>query len=159
VKPIKLISLVVLFMITFGACNQNQDSNDLSKLEEDFRKSISGVTLVGHFTLGENSNLREEKYTIKKVSKISGSIWLFQVRIQYGSNDVTVPLPLNVKWAGDTPIITLTDLSIPGLGTYTARVLIYRDQYAGTWSAEEIKGQLFGRIVREQTSSNANSEN
>ena len=115
--------------------------------------------MVGHFTLGENSNLREEKYTIKKVSKISGSIWLFQVRIQYGSNDVTVPLPLNVKWAGDTPIITLTDLSIPGLGTYTARVLIYRDQYAGTWSAEEIKGQLFGRIVREQTSSNSNSEN
>ena len=146
-------------MITFGACNQNQDSNDLSKLEEDFRKSISGVTLVGHFTLGENSNLREEKYTIKKVSKISGSIWLFQVRIQYGSNDVTVPLPLKVKWAGDTPIITLTDLSIPGLGTYTARVLIYRDQYAGTWSAEEIIGQLFGRIVREQTSSNSNSEN
>ena len=158
-KPINLIPLVVLFMTTFGACNQNQDTDDLLKLEEDFRKSISGVTLVGHFTLGENSNLREEKYTIKKVSKISGSIWLFQVRIQYGSNDVTVPLPLNVKWAGDTPIITLTDLSIPGLGTYTARVIIYRDQYAGTWSAAEVKGQLFGRIVREQTLSNTNSEN
>ena len=150
--------LVVLFITTFGACNQNQNIDDFSRLEEDFRKSMSGVTLLGHFTLGEDSNLREEKYKIKKVSKISGGLWLFQVRIQYGSHDVTVPLPLNVKWAGDTPVITLTDLSIPGLGTYTARVIIYRDQYAGTWSAGKVKGQLFGRIVREQTSSNI-SEN
>ena len=66
---------------------------------------------------------------------------------------------LNAAPNSKNPIITLTDLSIPGLGTYTARVIIYRDQYAGTWSAAEVKGQLFGRIVREQTSSNANSEN
>ena len=157
-KPFTLITLLVVFMTTFGACNQNQNIDVSVSLEEDFRKSMSEVTLLGHFTLGEDSNLREEKYTIKKISKIAGGLWLFQVRIQYGSHDVTVPLPLNVKWAGDTPIITLTDLSIPGLGTYTARVIIYRDQYAGTWSAGKVKGQLFGRIVREQISGNT-SEN
>ena len=157
-KPFTLITLLVVFMTTFGACNQNQNIDVSVSLEEDFRKSMSEVTLLGHFTLGEDTNLREEKYTIKKISKIAGGLWLFQVRIQYGSHDVTVPLPLNVKWAGDTPIITLTDLSIPGLGTYTARVIIYRDQYAGTWSAGKVKGQLFGRIVREQISGNT-SEN
>jgi hypothetical protein len=39
-------------------------------------------------------------------------------------------------------------LSIPGLGTYTARVLIYRGQYAGTWSGGDHGGELWGRIEK-----------
>jgi hypothetical protein len=50
-------------------------------------------------------------------------------------------------WAGDTPVITLTDLSIPGVGSYTAHVVLYRDQYAGTRSGKNVGGQLFGKIV------------
>jgi hypothetical protein len=149
VKPKTLVfSIAVLLAVTAG-CNRNDDPGDLAALEEGFRQSLSGATLVGHFTVGDRKNLREEKYTITKVSKIPGGLWLFQVRIQYGARDVTLPLPLNVQWAGDTPVITLTDLSIPGLGTYTARVLIYRDQYAGTWSGTDVGGQMFGRVVRE----------
>ena len=112
----------ILLMVAVG-CQQDVDSAEAVVLEQNFQKSLSGAALVGHFTMGEEKELREEKYTIEKVSKISGGLWLFQSRIQYGSRDVTVPLPLNVKWAGDTPVITLTDFSIPGLGTYTARVL------------------------------------
>jgi hypothetical protein len=33
-----------------------------------------------------------------------------------------VPIPLIVRWAGDTPVITLTDLTIPGVGTFTTRL-------------------------------------
>jgi hypothetical protein len=36
-------------------------------------------------------------------------------------------------------------------------VLLYRDQYAGTWSAEKGGGQLFGRIVREAAPAEAPS--
>jgi hypothetical protein len=39
-------------------------------------------------------------------------------------------------------------LTIPALGTYTARVLLYEDQYAGTWSSKDHGGQVFGKIVR-----------
>ncbi len=144
-----LALFIAVLLVSAAGCHRDAGSGEAADIEQDFQKSLSGATLVGHFTVGEQKDLREEKYTIKKVSKISGGLWLFQVRIQYGSRDVTVPLPLNVKWAGDTPVITLTDLSIPGLGTYTARVLIYRDQYAGTWSATDVGGQLFGRVVRE----------
>jgi hypothetical protein len=34
------------------------------------------------------------------------------------------------------------------MGTYTARVMIYRDRYAGTWSGGNHEGQLWGRIER-----------
>jgi hypothetical protein len=123
---------------------------DQATLDKQFEETLSGATLDGAFTLGgdEDRAPRREKYTISKVSKLQNDYWLFQARIQYGDHDVTIPLPLQVKWAGDTPIITLTDMLIPGLGTYTARVVIYRGQYAGTWSGADHGGHLFGKIVK-----------
>ena len=123
----------------------------LSPNEQRFQEILSGVTLTGHFTItgAEDSNtLREEKYIITKVTKLSDDYWLFFTRVQYGGRDVTVPLKLEVKWADDTPIITLTDLELPKLGTYTARVIIYRGQYAGTWSSNRHGGHLFGIITK-----------
>lgn len=149
VIPKTLALSIALVIATAAGCTRNAGPDNAAALEEHFRQSLSGATLAGYFTVGDKKDLREEKYTITKVSKIPGGLWLFQVRIQYGQRDVTLPLPLNVQWAGDTPVITLTDLSIPNLGTYTARVLIYRDQYAGTWSGGDVGGQMFGRVVRD----------
>ena len=123
----------------------------LTPNEQRFQEMLSGATLTGHFTLtGEedSSTLREEKYTITRVTKLGNDYWLFFARIQYGGRDVTVPLKLEVKWAADTPIITLTDLELPELGTFTARVIIYRGQYAGTWSSGKHGGHLFGIVTK-----------
>ncbi len=121
-----------------------------AELEADFERTMSGAKLVGHFTMSDapQGELSEESYTIAKVSKVEGETWRFETLVEYGGRSVTVPMNLKVKWAGDTPVITLTDLSIPMLGTYTARVLIYRGQYAGTWSGGDHGGHLFGRIER-----------
>jgi hypothetical protein len=122
---------------------------DQAKLDKKFAETLSGATLVGHFTMGDNPHEpREERYVINKVSKLKGDYWLFTARIQYGNKDLTVPMMLPVKWAGDTAVITVTDVGIPGMGTYTARVLIYNDQYAGTWSGGKRGGHLWGRIER-----------
>ena len=60
-----------------------------------------------------------------------------------------LPLPLPVEWAGDTPVITVNDVAIPGFGTFSARVMFYDDHYAGYWShtgEEDHGGHLFGLI-------------
>jgi hypothetical protein len=143
----RTVSLLLgLLFLVATACRRADP--DRAALEKQFEETLSGATLAGHFTRDDKPGLTEEKYTISKVSKLSGDTWLFHARIQYGSRDVTLPIPLTVKWAGDTPVITLTDLSIPGLGTYTARVMIYRGQYAGTWRAKDHGGHLYGRITR-----------
>jgi hypothetical protein len=114
-----------------------------------FAESMSGVTLVGHSTMLSREGLsQEERYAIDGVSHVSGDTWLFRTRLKYGEREIPVPIPLSILWAGDTPVITLTDLAIPGVGTFTARVVLYRDQYAGTWSGKNAGGQLFGRIER-----------
>ena len=109
---------------------------------------MTGAVLAGKFSVTGRESLSDERYTISGVSKVGGGVWLLHCRIQYGSRDVTVPVPVKVLWAGDTPVISLTDVPIPGVGTFTARVLVYRDEYAGTWSGEGHGGQMFGRIER-----------
>ena len=130
---------------------------DQAALEKQFEETMSGATLIGTFTVRglTDKKLNEEKYTIESVKKISGDKWQFKSRIQYGTHDLTVPLALDVKWAGDTPVITLTDMPVPGFGTFTSRVLIFRNEYAGTWDGGGHGGQLFGRIVKKGESTEA----
>ena len=122
----------------------------MNELEKKFEKTMSGATLVGRFTItGQGADDKppaEERYVISKVTKIGEDRWMFVARI--GDAKVPVPLPLPVKWAGDTPVISVTKVSVPGMGTYTARVLVYDDHYAGTWDAGDHGGHLWGRIER-----------
>jgi hypothetical protein len=147
VKSARLATILFLF----AGCARKPGSDTQTGLEQKFQQMMSGVTLIGHSAnLNGEGMPGEEKYVIEKVSKLAGETWLFHVRMQYGSHDVPVPLPVTIKWAGDTPVITITNLTIPGLGTYTARVLLYEDQYAGTWSGKDHGGQVFGKIVRQR---------
>jgi len=57
---------------------------------------------------------------------------------------------VQVKWAGDTPVITLDNVGIPGGNSYSARVLIYNKTYAGTWSGGDHAGLLNGVITNEK---------
>ena len=120
-------------------------------LFKTFEQTMNGAVLAGQFTIlgKDRESMPPEEYTIKRVSKLAdGDYWLFQARLKYGDKDVTIPLPLEVKWAGDTPVITLTDLTIPALGTFSARVVIDNGKYAGTWTHGDVGGHMFGVIRR-----------
>ena len=119
-------------------------------LEAAFTARLSNAVMAGSYTLG-NGAPKKDRYTIVSVRKLKDDNWLFQARVQFGEKDVTIPMIIPVKWAGDTPVISVTDLGFPGLGSYTARVMIYGDQYAGTWQDNNNKehgGHLWGRIER-----------
>jgi hypothetical protein len=120
-------------------------------LEKQFSETMSGATLVGRFTVdGQDLDkpLKVDRYTLGKVSKLPNGLFSFETRIQYGDHDVKLPLALQVKWAGDTAVITLTDVTVPGLGTFTSRVLVFRDRYAGTWQHGDHGGTMFGKIEK-----------
>ena len=142
------VSVVLLVLPAMG-----QEDKDREQLENLFQKKLSGVTLVGQYT--QQSKEKDElpaaeRYTIHKVSKIPGTdkLWRFDVRMQFGTVDLSLPLPITVEWAGDTPVITLTQYQIPGLGSFSARVLFYEDRYAGTWQHGDVGGHLFGKIIK-----------
>lgn len=121
------------------------------QLEQELSKTLSGCQLVGEFTVDgqpREGAPKTEKYVITSATKLQGDLWLLVSRIQYGKKDLTIPLTLPIVWAGDTPIISLTDLTIPGLGTFTCRVLIYEGRYVGTWQHGAVGGAMFGRVEK-----------
>jgi hypothetical protein len=116
---------------------------------ERFRTLMTGATLVGSFTTDADPSARnQERYVVSAAVQLPGDLWLLTTRITYGQVDLTVPVPVAVRWAGDTPVITLDSVAIPGLGTFSSRVVLDRDRYAGTWQHDDTGGHLFGRIER-----------
>ena len=123
---------------------------DMSPAEREFQESMSAVVLEGQATIDGRDGVREDRYEIEKIEKQADGKWLFYVKVNMQGQEMTVPFPLDVVWAGDTPVITLTDQALPGRGTYTARVLVYRGEYAGTWSGDDGGGKVFGRVVKQE---------
>ena len=156
------IGICCIVSICFAHQSQAVEKNDdkkepekveLSEKEKKFQELLRNAKLIGKFTItgGEEGKLSEEEYTITRVTKTTQKdLWVFMARIKYGKNDYTVPLTLNVKWADDTPMITLTDLTILGQGPFSSRVIFHQNKYAGTWSHGKVGGHLFGRIEKIQ---------
>ena len=121
-----------------------------SELCENFEKAMKGVRFSGFFTVdGSKNPPAEEVYEIQSVQKFGDQdLWIFTARIKYGQKDVTLPMPLPVKWVGTIPVITMDEMNIPGLGTFSAHVVIDGNKYAGTWSHGNVGGHLYGKITK-----------
>jgi hypothetical protein len=121
-------------------------------------KALSHSVMVGNFTVtgeGGDEGLSKERYELGDVKHLGKDQWLIPARIKYGDHDVTLPLTLPIRWAGDTPMICLDEMPIPGFGAFTARVMIYRDHYAGFWAGKDHGGHLFGVIERGEKNDDA----
>jgi hypothetical protein len=135
------------------------DSASLPDLERQFTERMRGSTMVGRFTVTgrEDRQASPDRYDISSVEKVGDGQWRFNARIRYGSVDTTLPIVVTMRWAGDTPMITLTDFTIPSMGTFTVRVLFYGDRYAGTWQHGNVGGHMFGRIEKQTAAGSSGS--
>ena len=145
-KPI-IYSLVV-FGLFFGGIFSSHAADEKARFAK-FEKDMSGVKLLGQFTIDRGGKQAKEEYTILKVKKLPAKdLWLFTARVKYGKTDLTLPMPIPVKWAGDTPVISMDKLKIPLLGTFSAQVVLDGNRYAGTWQHGKVGGHLFGSIEK-----------
>jgi hypothetical protein len=138
--------LGVLLILT--SCGASRVATPQQQLDAQLTAMLSGAALVGHSTTWKKPGLSaEERYSIDGMTKLAGHTWLLRTRMKLGEREWPLPVPVTIEWAGDTPMIQLTGVALPG-GPYSARVVLYQDQYAGTWLGPGRGGQLFGRIVR-----------
>lgn len=124
----------------------------LTAEEQKFQESIAGVSLSGRWfpiqdgSLGES---KEDTYSIVGVEKQPDGRWTVRAKLKYGEKEFEVPIPVKVEWAGDTPVLIVNNLAMPGGGVkYNARVLIHDGAYAGTWSGGGKAGLLSGLVVK-----------
>lgn len=150
------LPILALLLLDPGSSGASEDKTSpaapvLNELEQTFMATLTNATLEGYWRLADAGGIgdeKTEKYVVTSVRKIHGDRWLIWARIQYGSKDVNIPVPVAVKWAGDTPVISVTNAGLPGLGTYTARVMVYRNLYTGTWFGSDHGGMLSGTITK-----------
>ena len=118
--------------------------------EKAFAELLTGADLVGSFTVeGQEPGPKQDRYSISKAVKVKGNTWMISSRIKYGEVDLTIPVPVQVDWAKNTPVLAVTDLKIPGLGSeFGSRILFHGNLYAGTWQHGKVGGHMWGRIER-----------
>ena len=142
--------VTVIALIAGSLLSVSGENSPQVTLFENFEKAMKGVRFSGFFTVdGSRNPPSEEIYEIQSVQKFGDQdLWIFTARIKYGQKDVTLPMPLPVKWVGDIPVITMDEMNIPGLGTFSAHVVIDGNKYAGTWSHGKVGGHLYGKITK-----------
>jgi hypothetical protein len=148
--------LMAIVAMAFGAgwltaktgMGEAMDPSALPAVEREFIERMNGAALVGRFTvLGREDRAAADRYDIYSVDKVGEDLWRFNAKI--GETGLTVPVVVRMRFVDDTPMIVMSDSTIPGMGTFTARVLFHGDEYAGTWShVGSAGGHMFGRIER-----------
>lgn len=154
-----VIAVGLLFAVGSADAQEKKDSpkeaevvkqvREKKALEAKLAKYLSGTKWTGSFSMGKEK-MSSEYYEILKAEKSEyGDLWNLMVRIKYGGKDRTLALPpIEIKFAGKTPVITVDQVFVPGFGRFDARVVIRRGKYAGTWQHEKVGGHLIGTIER-----------
>ncbi len=121
---------------------------EMNAAEKQFQQDMTNVTLTGYFTTGDAPETHPDKYVIEKIEKVKDDTWKIVARIVYGNKDYSATVMMPVKWAGDAPVLSMSQYLIPGQGVFSARILIYNGMYAGTWGSQAHGGKMFGKIVK-----------
>jgi len=120
------------------------------EMEAKFIATMTNATLKGRwcgFKDGQLGPQKEDAYHVVSVAKKEGDKWLITARLSYGGKSIDLPIPAQVKWAGDTPVLVLDNISMGFGPTYSARVMIYEKTYSGWWAAPDHGGLLNGLIT------------
>lgn len=132
------------------------EPGSLTEVERQFADRMRGVSLVGTFTIAgrEKVTPQPDRYDIASVEKVGDDQWRFNAKMECcGVNGMTLPIVVPMRFIGDTPVIMMTEHSLPGLGTFTVRVFFYGDRYSGTWQHGPVGGHMSGRIEATESSS------
>ena len=152
-----LAAISTLVLADEGAPAKQQDPvGDRAAKIAELEKMLSDATLVGHFTEDSNGadgddeapELTADRYELATVRHVGNGMWRFEARIRYGQHDFKLPLTVPIRWAGDTPVIVVDQLPVIGMGKFDARVMLFRNRYAGYWTGAGHGGHLFGVIER-----------
>jgi hypothetical protein len=130
-----------------GAVVNPASQNDA---ERQFMERMRDVSLVGSFTVAgrEDRTPHADRYDISSVEKVGTDLWRFNAKMNCCGVNGAIPVVVPMRWNGDTPMIMMTDTSLPGLGAFTVRLFFYNDRYAGTWQHGKIGGLMSGRIEK-----------
>lgn len=159
-RVVKWGLLLVLLVGTFGAgwligrtgIGSVRDPASLPDLERQFVERMTNVSMIGTFTVDgrQRRNPEPDRYDIASVQKVGDNLWQFNAKMECCGSEGkgVIPIVVPMRFFGDTPMIEMTETTLPGIGTFTVRVFFYGDRYSGTWQHGAVGGHMSGKIEK-----------
>lgn len=153
-----LLTAMLAFCLASSLRAAEPTAASAEELEAQFKATMTAATMSGRWCPLKDGVLgaeKDDKYSIVGVEKVSGSSWIMHARM----GGAVLPIPVQVKWAGDTAVIIVDKLQLPGPSgygggaAYSARLLVHDHTYAGTWNGGDHGGLMSGVIKNEAPSS------
>jgi hypothetical protein len=153
VVALGLAAFAVGWLVGRSGLGSTVSAASLTDRERLFAERMRESVLVGVFTTegDPERTVSPERYEIASVEKVNDELWRFNATMNCCGITGAMPIAVPLRWAGDTPMIAMTDTTLPGLGTFTVRLFFYEDRYAGTWQHGPRRGQMHGRIEKRAT--------
>ena len=128
-------------------------AEDPAALEAAFSAMLKNATLEGTWVPisgGQAGEQKVDRYRVVRAEKVDGDQWHIVSKIKHQGQEIEYPIPVTMKWAGDTAVLILDEVATGGGKSYSARVLFHNDRYAGSWWGKDQPGGLVsGAISRE----------
>jgi hypothetical protein len=153
---VRLIFCFALLVVGMGTTVRSASAQGDGEVEAKFIAMLKDATLKGTWAPVQQGKLGTEKgndsYRIARVQKSEDGKWSIVYVIAVGDKQVEFPIPVSVKFAGDTAVLILDNVRAgPGKASWSARVMFHADVYTGRWweaDNREHGGTIAGTITR-----------
>ncbi len=150
-QPRLILALASLFLFALSPV-----AAATPEAERAFAAMLEDATLNGTWApidqrlLGDN---QEDGYKIVRATKKEGDQWVLVSKMAFRGQEMEVPIPVTVVFAGDTAVMILNDLPLGDGASWSARILFHDDVYAGSWWGSDKaskSGIVSGTVTREK---------
>ena len=147
-KPLLLfISFLCFFATSSEAVAQDKS---MTELESGFAAMLKNANLKGSWVpvnQGATGKGQGDSYQVVRATKIKGDRWHIVSRAKHKGQAIEFPIPVIIKWAGDTAVMILDEIPTAGGKKYSARVMFHNDRYAGSWWGKNQPGGLLSGAI------------
>lgn len=148
--PLLIATLLLLAPLARAAAEEPERKT----MEERFSAMLENAALNGTWApidkrlLGDD---HDDKYRIVRARRKDGDRWVILSRMKVQGQEVDFPIPVTMKFAGDTSVMILEDVPLGQGKTWSARILFHEDVYAGSWwdGGGTKRGIVSGTITRD----------
>lgn len=108
------------------------------EVETNFVAMLKNATLKGTWAPVQQAQLgasrKDDGYRIARVEKKEGDKWSLVYLVTYQGKEFEYPMPVTVKFAGDTAVLILDNVRAGrDKANWSARVMFHENVYTGRW--------------------------
>ena len=128
-----------LFLLAFTiAARVSSLAQGNTNVETNFIAMLKNATLKGTWAPVQQAQLgtsrKDDGYRVARVEKKDGDKWTLVYLVAYQGKEIEYPMPVTVKFAGDTAVLILDNVRAGrDKANWSARVMFHENVYTGRW--------------------------